>query len=77
MPAHDPLARHANARVAALKRHRPADDPAIMEATRDLRAARLEEHIRRVVDTAPVLSTAQRDRLSVLLRPAASGGDAP
>lgn len=32
-------------------------------------AARLAQHIRRVVDSAPPLSQAQKDRLAVLLQP--------
>jgi hypothetical protein len=61
------------ARLAALKRHRPSDDPEITEAKRDLDVAVLEEHVRRVVDGAPPLSAEQRDRLAVLLRPTAGG----
>lgn len=36
---------------------------------RDLRAARLAEHIQRVVDEAPSLTADQRSRLADLLRP--------
>jgi hypothetical protein len=60
--------------VAALKRHRPADDPEITAAVGDFAAARLEEHIRKVVDKSPPLTPEQRQKLSVLL--AGSGGDA-
>jgi hypothetical protein len=59
------------ARLAALKRHRNPDDPAIADAARELKTARLEDHIRRVVDSAPPLTAEQRDRLAVLLRPTA------
>lgn len=58
----------ARARVAGLTRHQGPDSPRTLEAQRDLRAARLEEHIRRTVDAAPPLTAEQRDRLAVLLR---------
>lgn len=80
------------ARVAALTRSRQPDDPQLLDARRDLAAARLEEYIERTVAAAPPLTPAQRDRLSALLsgreeprvlrRPAsvdaqiAAGGDA-
>ncbi|WP_127818235.1 hypothetical protein [Microbacterium sp. CPCC 204701] len=60
------------ARVSALSRHRPADDPELIEATLNLREAKLEEHIRRVVEAAPPLTAAQRDRLALLLRPSSA-----
>lgn len=56
------------ARVASLSRSRTPDDPDLLEARRNLRAARLAEHITRVVDEAPPLTTEQRDRLAILLR---------
>lgn len=56
------------ARVAGLSRSRPADDPDLLDARRDLRATRLAEHIARVVDEAPPLTPEQRDRLAVILR---------
>ncbi len=55
------------ARVASLSRSRTADDADLLEAKRDLRAARLEEKIRETVDSAPPLSAAQRTRLTLLL----------
>jgi hypothetical protein len=58
---------HHRARVAALSRDRVPHDPDLLDARRDLRAARLEEHIRRTVDAAPTLTEAQRDRLALLL----------
>ena len=61
------------ARVAALHRHRAADDPALTEAQRDLRAARLEAHVRAVVDAAPPLTAEQRARLAALLRGSGAG----
>lgn len=55
------------ARVAALSRSRDADDPDLTTALRDLSAARLEEHIRRVVTQAPPLTDEQRRDLAALL----------
>jgi hypothetical protein len=47
-----------------------------LAARRDLAAERLAEHVKRVVDSAPPLTTAQRDRIAALLRPGAQVGDA-
>jgi hypothetical protein len=74
MAARDPLVRATSTRLAALIRHRPPDDPEVAEAGRDLRAAQLEEHVRRVVDQMPPLSADQKARLMVLLW--GGGGDA-
>jgi hypothetical protein len=60
---------HERARVARLSQTRSADDPVLGEARRDLRAARAEEYIRKLVDSAPPLTDEQRRRLSVLLNP--------
>lgn len=62
---------HERARVASLSRSRPPDDPDLERARRDLRAARLEDYIKRTVAVAPPLTSEQRDRLALLLR----GGD--
>ncbi len=55
-------------RIGGLSRDRAADDPELLDARRNLRAARLEDYIRRTVDEAPPLTPCQRDRLAVLLR---------
>ena len=60
------------ARVAGLSRDRLPDDPDLLAAKADLKAARLEDYIARVVASAPPLDPATRDRLALLLR----GGDA-
>lgn len=60
------------ARVASLTRSRSADDPELIEARRNLRAARLDAYIRETVDAAPPLTAEQRDRLALLLRGTAS-----
>ncbi len=62
-----PAEKTERARVAALRRHRP-NDPKTHELTAAFKAERLAQHIRRVVDSAPPLTPAQRDRLAVLLR---------
>ena len=55
------------ARVAAMRRHHP-NDPKTDELAASFKADRLAEHISRVVNAAPPLTPAQRDRLAVLLR---------
>lgn len=73
-----PRVRRERAKVAALARHRPPNDPDAIDARRDLAAANIEAYVRRVVDAAPPLTDSQRDRLAALLRPipGAVGGDA-
>jgi len=56
------------ARVASLSRSRTPDDPDLVNARRNLKAERLALYITRVVDAAPPLTAAQRDRLALLLR---------
>lgn len=56
------------ARVAGLSRSRSDSDPELINARRDLRAARLAEHIARAVEAAPPLTPEQRERLTALLR---------
>jgi hypothetical protein len=68
MPAQNPNVRTADARAAALTRHRGAQHQSTLEARRDAEALRLEDYIKRVVDAAPPLTPAQRDRLALLLR---------
>lgn len=58
-------------RVGALSRYRTDDDPDLLDARRDLRAARLAAYIEKTVDEAPPLSSEQRDTLALLLRGAA------
>lgn len=69
MAARTPARRSAAARVSVLQRHHGQDDPRLSEARRDLRAAELEEHVQRIVDAAPPLTSAQRDKIAALLRP--------
>lgn len=58
---------HHRARVATLSRSRTITDPELIEARRSLRAARLEEHIQRVLAEAPPLTDEQRERIATLL----------
>ena len=56
-------------RVASLSRSRPATDPDLIDARRDLAAAKLDAYVKKVVAEAPPLTGAQRDRIAALLRP--------
>ena len=55
------------ARLAARIKHH-YDPDSIDEARRDLKAAKLAEHIRAAVDQAPPLTAEQVDRLTALFR---------
>lgn len=55
------------ARIAALSRDRQPDDPALIEARRNLRALRLEDHVRRVLAGEPPLTDEQRAHISAVL----------
>lgn len=64
-------ARVARARLGGMiSRHPDADHT---DLRRNLQAAKLEDHIRKVVNGWPPLTDEQRDRLALLLRPANSG----
>lgn len=67
---------HERARVASLSRCRTDNDPDLLAARRDLRAARLEDYISKTLGCAPPLTAEQRERLALLLRgtPAAGHG---
>jgi hypothetical protein len=56
------------AKIAGLSRDRRADDPELLDARRNLRALKLEEHVARVVAEAPPLTDEQRERITALLR---------
>ncbi|OBK82133.1 hypothetical protein A5649_09765 [Mycolicibacter heraklionensis] len=58
------------ARIASLSRSRPADDPDLIEARRNMRAERTAEYIKNVLAQRPPLTDQQRTRLAELLRPA-------
>lgn len=60
--------KHHRAKIAALSRVRPADDPELIASRQQLKASKLEAHIRAAVDTAPPLTDEQADRLAALIR---------
>ena len=55
------------AKVAALSRSLPADDPELIEARRNLKAAKLEDHIAAAVAAFPPLTREQLDRIALHL----------
>ena len=57
--------------AAVTSRYRRRDDPERLEAWRDYKAAALEDYVARVVNEAPALTDAQRNRIASLLRPVA------
>jgi hypothetical protein len=69
-----PLSKEAaqlRGQLANRSRFHPDEDHTELRA--ELKARRLEDHIRAVVDSAPPLTAEQRDRLALILR---GGGDA-
>lgn len=68
--------RSERARIAGLssRPNRPPNDPELVEARRNLRALRLQEHVEKVLAQAPPLNDEQRNRIASLLR---VGGGAP
>ncbi len=73
MPASSAERRVLASRVAGYKRRRSADDPAVVEAVQQLAESRAEDVVRKLVDAAPQLTEASRQRLAVLLL---TGGEA-
>jgi hypothetical protein len=78
MAALSPAAAHHRARIAAIERcvksgERRSNDPELIEARRNLRAERLADHVKSVVDQAPRLTREQIERIAAILR----GGDVP
>lgn len=55
------------ARIASLSHRRPANDPELIDARQNLKAIRLEEHVRSVVESWPPLRPAQAARVAALL----------
>lgn len=66
-----PERKRLRAKHNGLKKAHGPDAPQVLDARRDLAAARLEDYITRTVDAAPPLSSEQRDKLALLLRGAA------
>ncbi|WP_431840840.1 hypothetical protein [Gordonia hongkongensis] len=67
---------HHRARVAVLSRSKSPDDPVLVEARRNLKAANIERYIGKALAAAPPLTDEQRTRLAELLRPVRTGGGA-
>jgi hypothetical protein len=65
------LAQRARNRLGGAARNGTPEQ--VAEARRELVAAGLEDHIRRIVDAAPPLTPAQRERLALLLCPNGAG----
>lgn len=63
---------HTRARIASTKKANPDAD--VTELRRQLKAERLEDYIKRVVDDAPPLSPEQRQKLAALIHPTVGGG---
>lgn len=61
-------------RVAALSRSRPADDPELLEARRNLTTAAIREYVQRAVDKAPPLTDEQKSSIAAALTPRPGGG---
>lgn len=66
---------HERARVAALSRDREPQDPELQDARQRLKAARLEDYVRKTVAAWPPLTPEQCDRVAILLRPSSGGGN--
>jgi hypothetical protein len=67
LAAKSPRRRHLAGSIAAIQRHNGRDDSRLVPLRAELTATGLEEHIRRVVDAAPPLTAAQREKLVLLL----------
>lgn len=59
---------HFKGKVGALSRSRTSNDPDLLDARQNLKAARLEEYVARTVSEAPTLTPEQADRIAGLLR---------
>ena len=76
MAAKSPARRKAVSAISNTVRHHGPNDPRLPELRRDLRAAELAEHVRRIVDTFPPLTDEQRNQIAALLRSPSQGADA-
>ena len=68
-----PAAAQHRARIAALARTKPADDPELVEEKKAFWTQRIEDYVRDTLEKAPPLSDEQRSRLAELLRPVRGG----
>jgi hypothetical protein len=64
---------HQRAKVGALSRSRPDDDPELVEAKRALAEAKIADYVEKVLEAAPQLTDVQMARLSELFRPVPQG----
>lgn len=71
MAAKSPVRRRLVGTIAAIEKHNGPDDHRIGELRAELATESIAEHIRKVIDAAPPLSASQRERLALLLHPAA------
>jgi hypothetical protein len=55
-------------RLARLSQDLPSDHPKVIELRGELKAQRLQEHIVKVIESAPPLTAEQRDRIAAILR---------
>lgn len=58
-----------HAKVASLSRVRPADDPDLIEARRNLKASRLEDAARKAAESLPPLTDEQARRIAAIICP--------
>ncbi len=65
-------AAHHRAKIGALSRSRPADDPDLIEAKRGLIEAQAAAYIEKILAEAPPLTDEQKTRLAELFRPASA-----
>jgi hypothetical protein len=63
----------SRARLAALTRSRPSDDPELLVAHRKLKAGRLAEHVRKALSTAPTLAAEELAEIREILCPHQEG----
>lgn len=59
---------HHRSRLANLSKTHNPNSPEIQSARRDLKAARLEDHVAKAIASAPPLTDEQLDRIASLLR---------
>ncbi|MGH3786576.1 MAG: hypothetical protein ACRDRG_08505 [Pseudonocardiaceae bacterium] len=69
MPNKDEQIRKVQARMAILSRHRPADDPELLEAKREYTSLMFEDHVERAVAMAPPLTPEQIATLRRIMGP--------
>lgn len=60
---------HHRAKVASLSKVRPSDDPDLVSARRDLKAARLEDAAREAAASLPPLTREQARTIAAILYP--------